>query len=62
MKVIFEEYSGVIIIGIVIVALIAIVSLLLATDGPVHAAFVNMVNGLLQKTGVATPTGVCFMG
>lgn len=51
MKVIFEEYSGIIIIGVVIVALIAIVGLLLATGGPVHTAFVNMVNSLFEKAG-----------
>ncbi len=51
MKVIFEEYSGIIIIGVVIVALIALVGLLLVDGGPVHNAFVNMVNALFSKAG-----------
>ena len=53
MKVIFEEYSGIIITGVVIVALIALVSLLLINGGPVHNAFVNMVNNLFAKVGTA---------
>lgn len=53
MKVIFEEYSGIIIIGVVIVALIALVSLLLVDGGPVHTAFVNMINSLFAKAGTA---------
>lgn len=51
MKVIFEEYSGIIIIGAVIIALIAIVGLLLASGGPVHNAFINMVNSLFEQAG-----------
>lgn len=51
MKVIFEEYSGIIITGVVVVALIALVGILLINGGPVHTAFVNMVNGLFQKAG-----------
>ena len=51
MKVIFEEYSGIIIIGVVIVSLIALVGLLLVDGGPVHNAFVNMVNSLFTKAG-----------
>ncbi len=51
MKVIFEEYSGIIITGVVVVALIALVSLLLISGGPVHNAFVNMVDNLFQKAG-----------
>lgn len=51
MKVIFEEYSGIIITGVVIVALVALVSLLLVNGGPVHDAFVNMINSLFAKTG-----------
>lgn len=55
MKVIFEEYSGIIIAAVAIIALVAIVALLLATDGPVHTAFVNLINGLFSKTNL-TPT------
>ena len=54
MKVIFEEYSGIIITAVAIIALIAIVALLLGTDGPVHTAFVNLINNLLSKASVTT--------
>lgn len=50
MKVIFEEYSGIIITAVAIIALIAIVALLLGTDGPVHEAFVKLINNLFAKT------------
>lgn len=53
MKVIFEEYSGIIITAVAIVALILIVGVLLATDGPVHTSFVNLINGLFSKTNVS---------
>ena len=43
MKVIFEEYSGII---------IAIVTLFLATNGPIHTAFIDMVEGLFSKTNL----------
>lgn len=58
MKVIFEEYSGIIIIGCVIVALLALVGILLASGGPVHDAFINLIDGLFSQTGIsaATPT------
>lgn len=52
MKVIFEEYSGIIITAVAIIALIAIVGLLLAADGPVHTAFVELMNQLFSKTDV----------
>lgn len=55
MKVIFEEYSGIIIAAVAIIALVAIVGLLLATDGPVHTAFVDLIDGLFSKTNL-TPT------
>lgn len=48
MKVIFEEYSGIIITAVAIIALIAIVGLLLATDGPVHGAFVDLIDKLFK--------------
>lgn len=49
MKVIFEEYSGIIITAVAIIALIAIIGLLLATNGPVHKAFVDMIDTLFSK-------------
>ncbi len=52
MKVIFEEYSGIIITAFAIVALIAVVGLLLATNGPVHTAFVDLVEKLFSKVGL----------
>ncbi len=53
MKVIFEEYSGIIITAVAIIALIAVVGLLLATNGPVHSAFVDLINNLFSKTKVS---------
>lgn len=55
MKVIFEEYSGIIITAVAIVALVLIVGLMLGTDGPIHTSFINLVNGLFSKTNL-TPT------
>ena len=53
MKVIFEEYSGIIITAVAIIALIAVVGLLLAADGPVHTAFVNLIKELFHKSKTA---------
>lgn len=53
MKVIFEEYSGIIITAVAIIALIAVVGLLLATNGPVHTAFVNLVDTLFKQAKVS---------
>lgn len=53
MKVIFEEYSGIIITAVAIIALIAVVSLLLATNGPVHKAFIDLINTLFTKATVS---------
>lgn len=53
MKVIFEEYSGIIITAVAIIALIAVVGLLLAAEGPVHTAFVNLINTLFAKASVS---------
>ncbi len=50
MKVIFEEYSGIIITAVAIIALIAVVGLLLAADGPVHTAFVDLIGNLFKQT------------
>ena len=52
MKVIFEEYSGIIITAFAIIALIAIVALLLAAYGPVHTAFTDLIDNLFQKASV----------
>lgn len=56
MKVIFEEYSGVIIAAVAIIALVAIVALLLGTDGPVHTAFVDLIDGLFSKASLTPPS------
>ena len=50
MKVIFEEYSGIIITAVAIIARIAVVGLLLAADGPVHTAFVDLIGNLFKQT------------
>ena len=55
MKVIFEEYSGIIITVVAILALVVIVGVLLATNGPIHNAFINLINGLFSKTNVVVP-------
>ena len=54
MKVIFEEYSGIIITVVAILALVVIVGVLLA-NGPIHNAFINLINGLFSKTNVVVP-------
>ncbi len=53
MKVIFEEYSGIIITAVAILALIAVAGLLLATDGPVHTAFVDLIDKLFNQAKVS---------
>ena len=55
MKVIFEEYSGIIITVVAILALVVIVGVLLATNGPIHNAFIYLINGLFRKTNVVVP-------
>lgn len=56
MRNIFEEYGGPIIIVLVIVALIAIVGIIMATNGPVATQITQMIGGLFSKTGIPTPT------
>lgn len=53
MKVIFEEYSGIIITAVVIIALIAVVGILLTTGGPVHTVFVDLINNLFQRASIS---------
>ncbi len=53
MKVIFEEYSGIIITAVAIIALIAVVGLLLVSNGPVHTAFVGLIDSLFNKAKVS---------
>ena len=53
MKVIFEEYSEIIITAVAIIALIAVVGLLLTANGPVHTAFVDLIDTLFNKTKVS---------
>ncbi len=53
MKVIFEEYSGIIITAVAIIALIAVVGLLLTANGPVHTAFVKLIDTLFKTTEIS---------
>lgn len=55
MEEIFKQYAAPIIIAIVIVALIAIVTLLLTTGGPVAAGFQGMVSDFMDKSNLGTP-------
>ncbi|MCI9137179.1 MAG: hypothetical protein HFH48_06405 [Lachnospiraceae bacterium] len=52
MKVIFEEYSGIIITAVAIIALIAVVGVLLAVDGPVQKAFMRVIEALFTKGNI----------
>jgi len=54
MEEIFKQYSTPIIIAIVIVALIAIVTILLSTTGPVQEAFQTMLTNFIAKANLAT--------
>ena len=49
MKEIFEQYGGAIITVIVITALVAIVMLLMKTDGAVAVAFKDMISQLTKS-------------
>lgn len=49
MEEIFKQYAAPIIIAIVIVALIAIVTILLSTGGPVADGFQSMINDFMLK-------------
>lgn len=62
MRAFFEEYGGVIIIGAVIVAMITLVTILMAADGPVQKAFINMINTLLNKAGAPNVTAALTAG
>jgi hypothetical protein len=46
---IFKQYAAPIIIAIVIVALVAIVTLLLTTGGPVATGFQSMITDFMAK-------------
>lgn len=52
MEEIFKQYSTPIIIAIVIVALIAIVTFLLTTDGLVQDAFSDMLSSFMAKANL----------
>ena len=52
MEEIFKQYAAPIIIAIVIVALIAIVTFLLKSDGAVATGFQQMVSGFMSKAGL----------
>lgn len=57
MEEIFKQYAAPIIIAIVIVALIAIVTLLLTTGGPVATGFQNMISEFMSKAGLTGEAG-----
>lgn len=57
MKAFFEEYGGAIITVTVIASILGILAILLATNGAVRDAIVNLINVLLNKAG-ATPITV----
>lgn len=48
MQKIFEEYGGVIVVAVAIVALIAIVTALVGTDGVIRDAFESLVDQFLN--------------
>lgn len=52
MEEIFKQYAAPIIIAIVIVALIAIVTLLLNTTGPVQDGFKTMIDDFMAKSAL----------
>lgn len=52
MEEIFKQYAAPIIIAIVIVALIAIVTLLLGTSGPVQDGFKGMIDDFMNKSAL----------
>ncbi len=49
MKEIFEQYGSVIIAAVAISALVAIIALLLATDGVIADSFKNLIDGFFDK-------------
>lgn len=56
MKEIFEQYGSVIIAAVAISALVAIIVLLLATDGVVADAFKNLIDSFFNRAvGSITP-------
>ncbi len=56
MKEIFEQYGSVIIAAVAISALVAIIVILLATDGVVASAFKNLINNFFNRAA-GTITG-----
>lgn len=54
MEEIFKQYSTPIIIAIVIVALIAIVTFLLQSNGEVANAFSNLLDNFIGESGLST--------
>ncbi|MFI3173303.1 MAG: hypothetical protein R3Y24_15595 [Eubacteriales bacterium] len=59
MKEIFEQYGSVIIAVVAISALVAIIMMLLGTDGVVAEAFTNLINNFFnQANGTITASNV----
>lgn len=51
MKTFFEEHGGAIITVTVIVAILGILTVLTAVDGPVQKAMIGLINTLLNQAG-----------
>ena len=57
MKEIFEQYGGVIVTVIAIVALAALITAIMGggSSGPVYEAFANLIDGFSKNAGITTP-------
>lgn len=53
MRELIQENTGAAIGVAVCIGLVALIGVLVATDGPVQDAFINMVNAALQKAGAS---------
>lgn len=60
MKAFFEEHGGAIITVTVIIGLLAIMGILMATNGPIQDAIIGLINTLLTKAG-APNVSAAFM-
>lgn len=56
MKALIEEYGHAILTFLVVIALLGIIVLLLATDGPVKSAFESLINDFFKSASAALPS------